>query len=176
MDDEKPSTKHLVLKPREVVPIDRLSRPGDGTAISVQLIHEQNRLAEEKVSNRKREGTAFPVPSAEPGIPQGFKAREIDPVNMPARPGDEEAIHVPEMLLQNRIAEERSSWGRVKRWKKRKTRRNLDFLIGVGSIDLAIMAVMLFTHNEVSLIFGISGITLVTSVAAWVMYVVMDEY
>ena len=54
MDDEKPDTRHLVLKPKEVVPTDPPSRPGDGTAISVQLIHRQNRLAEEKRSRRRR--------------------------------------------------------------------------------------------------------------------------
>jgi len=178
MDDETPPAKRLVLKPREIIPIDRLSRPGDGTAISVQLIHRQNLLAEEKAANRKREGTAFPTPGpeAEPALPSAFRLKEIDPVNPPAHPGDEEAIHVQGLLLENRIAEEQSSWGRLKRWNRRKSRRTRDFILGVGSVDLAIVVIVAVMHNPVSLIFGLAGVTMVTSVAAWIMFVVMDDY
>lgn len=176
MDDEIPSTKHLVLKPREVEPIDRLSRPGDGTAISVQLIHEQNRIAEEKAVHRKREGTAFPVPPAEPELPRGFKAKEIDPVNAPAHPGDSEAIRVPEILLQNRIAEERSGWGRITNWRKRKSRRIRDFLLILGFLDLPVIVLMRSQPNTIMFVYGIAFVTMVTSISAWMLFFVLDDY
>jgi hypothetical protein len=47
-DDDKPSGRKLVLKPREVTRTDPSARPGDGTEISVALIHRQNRIAEER--------------------------------------------------------------------------------------------------------------------------------
>ena len=117
MADEKPSTKHLVLKPKEIIPTDRLSRTGDGTAISVQLIHEQNR-----------------------------------------------------------IAEERSGWGRIKRWSKRKSRRGRDFIILVGGFDLGIVLLMRLMPSGVTLIYGTAAITLVTSMFGWILFFVMDDY
>ena len=46
--------RHLALKPKEIVPTDSRALPGDGTAISVRLIHKQNQVAEEKASRGKR--------------------------------------------------------------------------------------------------------------------------
>lgn len=177
MDDEKPSTKHLVLKPKEIVPTDKLARPGDGTAISVQLIHEQNRVAEEKWAIRRKTQAPFPTPALpEAALHPAFKHREIDTVNPMARPDDEEAIHVSEILLENRIAEERSGWGRIKFWKRRKSRRTRDFILMVGSVDLAIAAVAYMQHDPITLVYGIAGVTLITSTAAWIMFFVMDDY
>jgi hypothetical protein len=176
MDDEKPSTKHLVLAPKEIVPIDKLSRPGDGTVLSVQLIHLQNRLAEEKAAQRKRDGTPFPVPEPEPALPPVFKPKEIAPIDPPSHPGDGEAIRVPELLLQNRIAEERSTWGRIKNWRRRKSRRLRDFLLSVGTLDLATIILMRMESNPFTFVYGIAFITLVTSMSAWMMFVVMDDY
>jgi len=93
-----------------------------------------------------------------------------------ARPDDEEAIHVSEILLENRIAEERSGWGRIKFWKRRKSRRTRDFLLMVGSVDLAIAAVAFTQRDPITLVYGIAGVTLVTSTAAWIMFFVMDDY
>ena len=177
MEDEKPSTKHLVLKPKEITPIDKLSRPGDGTTISVQLIHEQNRIAEEKWAIRNKTGAPFPLPAEpEPALHPAFKPKEIETVNPMAHPDDEEAIHVSEILLENRIAEERSGWGRIKFWRRRKSKRTRDFLVGVGAVDLAIGVMVFMQHDPVTLIYGISGITLVTSTTAWIMFFVMDDY
>jgi hypothetical protein len=180
MDDEKPDTRHLVLKPKEIIPMDKLSRPGDGTAISVQLIHRENRLAEEKMARKPKHvrGPLAPPlkPVLGPALPAVFKPRQIDTLNPLSSPGDEEAIHVPDILNENRAAEDRTGWGRLKRLKKRKSRRNRDFIILVGGIDLAIAAFMKFMPGSVAMIYGIAGITLVTSTFAWIMFVVNDDY
>ncbi len=176
MDDEKPDTRHLVLKPKEIVLTDTPARPGDGTAISAQLIHRQNLAAEERAEFRRKSGIPFPTPKAEPELPAAFKAKELDPVNSPVRLGDEEAINVPEILLQNRIAEERSGWGRIRHWRRRKSRRTRDFIIFVGGLDLAIVFAMTKLPDVITLVYGISAITLVTSVFGWLMFFVMDDY
>jgi hypothetical protein len=175
MEDEKPDTRHLVLKPKVIVPTDSRSLPGDGTAISVQLIHRENRLAEEKAKKKPRFGrTAAPAPA--PMLPPVFKPTVVNPLDPPSMPGDEEAIHVPEMLLENRVAEEQSGWGHLKRFKGRKSKRNRDFLIVVGGLDLAIAAGIKFMPGTVTMIYGIAGITLVTSMFGWIMFVVNDDY
>jgi len=168
---EKPDTSHLVLKPKEVILTDRRAVPGDGTAISVQLIHEQNRIAQEKASKGRRRGR--PAAPGKPAValapPPGFKAVEIERVNPSVRPDDEEAISVPEMLKENKIAEVESGLADVKRPKKRKSRRNRDFILLVGTIDTAIIIYMTIMQDTVAFVYGIAGITLVTSMSAWII-------
>jgi hypothetical protein len=143
----------------------------------VQLIHEQNRIAEEKAKDRRKTNAPMPVPEAqEPGLSPAFKLKTIDTVNPVARPDDEEAIHVAEILLENRIIDERSGWKRIRFWRRRSSKRLRDFLIGVGSVDLAVVAFMYWQQNPVTAIFGIGAITLVTSMSAWIMFFVMDDY
>jgi hypothetical protein len=178
MDDEKPDTRHLVLKPKEIVPMDKVCRPGDGTAISVRLIHRENALAEAKSSGRKRRPPA-PLadrPQAEPPLPPVFRPKEIEPLDPPSRAGDEDAISVPKILLENHVAELQSGLGRVKRRKGRTSRRNRDFFLLVGGLDLAIAVYIKVMSNSVSTIYGVAGITLVTSTFAWIMFVVNDDY
>ncbi|HEY4989136.1 MAG TPA: hypothetical protein VII09_04975 [Opitutaceae bacterium] len=178
MDDEKPDTRHLVLKPKEIELTDALSRPGDGTALSVQLIHQQNRLAEEKALRRKRPtlGEADAKPAVARALPPVFKPKVLNPLDPPVRPGDEEAITVPDILLENRIAEDRSGWGRLKRRKRRKSRRNRDFVLLVGGLDLTIAILMKVMASAVTMVYGLSAIALITSTFAWIMFVVNDDY
>jgi len=178
MDDEKPDTRHLVLKPKEIIPTDKASRPGDGTAISVQLIHRENALAEEKSSRRRRHerGPLSNRAEAAPALPPVFRPKEIAPLDPPSKHGDEEAIHVPDILLENRISEERSGWGRIKRWNKRRSKRNRDFLLLVGGLDIAIATYIKVASSTVTTVYGIAAITLVTSMFAWIMFVVNDDY
>jgi hypothetical protein len=178
MDDEKPDTRHLVLKPKEIVPMDKVARPGDGTAISVQLMHRQNVLAAEKASGRKPSETGHLARPArpQPELAPVFKVPDIVPLDPPSKPGDEEAIKVPDILMENRIAEEKSGWGRIKRWSGRKSKRNRDFVLVVGGLDIAIAIGMKVMANPVTMIYGIAAITLVTSTAAWIMFVVNDDY
>jgi hypothetical protein len=178
MEPEKPSTRHLVLKHKEVVLTDERACHGDGTAISVQLMHEQNRVADQKAAARKKTGDPFPDSSAiaeEPLAPV-FKPKEIALTDPKPFSGDEEAIHIPEFLLENRIAEENSGWGRIKHWRRRRSRRDRDFIVAVGGVDLAIIILMRVMPGEGTLVFGLSGITLFTTMSAWIMYMVMDDY
>ena len=41
-DDATPPVRKLVLKPKEITPTDQVSRLGDGTEISIRLMHKQN--------------------------------------------------------------------------------------------------------------------------------------
>jgi hypothetical protein len=179
MDDPKPSTKHLVLKPKEIAPIDSVARMGDGQAISVQLIHRENLLAEEKAAARRRTQAPFPSSAGASAPPMSpiFKPKDVVPLDPPSHTGDEEAIRVPDILLANRIAEVESGWGRIIFRKRRRiSKRTRDFLIVAGPLDLAILLFMHWALNAVSFIFGLAAVTLVTSTLAWVMFVVMDEY
>lgn len=178
MEDEKPSTKHLVLKPRVVVPTDPLSRPGDGTAISVQLFHQQNRVAEDKSARRRRDGSLFPASAAEPepDLPAIFKPKDITPMDRPTRPGEEEAIRVDDILLENRIAEERSGWGRIRHWRRRRSRRTRDFLIVVGSVDVALVIGMREMPSVLTMAYGVGAVVLFTSMVGWIMFAIMDDY
>ncbi len=175
MDDlEKPKTGHLVLKPKEIVPMDPRSMPGDGSAISVQLIHQQNRLAEERSKKRVKKGLFLPSP--EPKLPAGFKAPEITPMDAPAAPGDPSIVSVPEMLLENRIAEERSGWGRIRHWRRRKSRRTRDFILLVGGTDLLVIILMRAMPGVVTMVYGLSALVLVTVCFGWIMFFVVDDY
>lgn len=178
MEDEKPDTRHLVLKPKEVVPMDKPSRAGDGTAISVQLIHRENVLAEKKGFRAAKPGRIPLADRAEPRevLSPVFRPKEVSPLDPPSHPGDEEAITVPDILLENRIAEERSGWGRLKRWRRRKSRRNRDFLLVVGGLDIAVGIGMKFMPSTVTTIYGLAAIVLVTTTCTWVMFVVNDDY
>jgi hypothetical protein len=177
MDEEKPDTRHLVFKPKEITLTDARARPGDGSAITVQLIHEQNRLAKEK---SKRMGNRGAVPAsvseAEPTLPPVFKPKEITPLDPVSHPDDEEAIRVPDILFQNRIAEEASGWGRLKRRRRRRSRRNRDFVLIVGGLDLTIAILIKVMGSPISMIFGIAAMTLITSMFTWTMFVVNDDY
>jgi hypothetical protein len=178
MEFEKPETKHLLLKPKVVVPTDRTTVPGEESAISVQGIHAQNELADERRRKSKRGKPGLPAftAPAEPALSPVFKAKELTPVNQPARPGDEEAIDVADILLENRIAEERSGWGRLKKWRRRKSKRGRDFILIVGGIDFSIALLMKVMPNGVTLVYGLSAITLATSTLGWIMFFVMDDY
>jgi hypothetical protein len=176
MDDEKPDTRHLRLKPKEIVLTDERSLAGDGNAISVRLMHSENLLAEERSSRMKGLGLPPKGMGPEPLLSPAFRPKEIVPMDTPASPGGGEAISVPEILLENRIAEHRSGWGRLKQWKRRKSRRDRDFLLTVGTFDVTIAILMKVLPGAVTMIYGIAGITLVTSTTAWIMYVVNDDY
>jgi hypothetical protein len=179
MDEEIPSTKHLILKPKEIVPIDKVARNGDGSAISVQLIHEQNRVAEERALRRMQQAaprTESAAVGAAP-VPDGFEPKAATPGVPPAFSARGEAIRVADILLENRIADEQSGWKSVQPKRRRFSRRTRDFFLLVGSVDLAILVFTLHGNKEpITFVYGISAVALLSSSAAWVMFVVMDDY
>ena len=177
MDDEKPDTSHFVLKPKVIIPTDRPASTGDGTAISVQLIHRENQLAEAKAARKRKGGEAPALRLAEgASLPPIFRPKDITPMDPPAKRDDDDVISVPKILLENRIAEEKSGWGRIKKWTRRKSRRTRDFLIVVGGTDLALVFLMKAMPSVMTAIYGISAITLVTSMGGWILFVVMDDF
>jgi hypothetical protein len=177
MDEfEKPKTDHLVLKPRVVDPTDKPAGPGDSSRISVQGIHAENVLADKQRAKGERGNISPSVPPVETQVPKGFKLAEYEVFNDVARPHDEDAVSVDEILLENRIAEDRSGWGRIVDWRHRKSHRGRDFLIVVGSVDLSIALIMKMESNVMTAIYGIAGITMFTTTVAWVMFMVMDPY
>jgi hypothetical protein len=178
MEDEKPDTRHLVLKPKVITLTEERSVSGDGTAISVQLIHRQNQIAEDKARMKKPRGEKPAPPAAAPAqaLPPVFKPREIVPTDPPAGQNADEAISVPDILLENRNAELEKGWWRIRHRKKKPSRRNRDFILIVGGIDLAIAIMIKVMSNTITTIYGVAGITLVTSTFAWIMFVVNDDY
>jgi hypothetical protein len=64
----------------------------------------------------------------------------------------------------------------LKQRKKRRSRRNRDFVLVVGSLDLAIVIVMRLEPGPITMVYGLSAITLVTSIVGWTMFVVNDDY
>ena len=173
---EKPKTDHLVLKPKVVDPTDKPAGPGDDSRISVQKIHAENVLADKLRAKGKRGKISPTVPDAEPQLPKGFKMTEYEVFNDVARPHDEDAVSVDDILLENKIAEERSGWGRIVDCRRRKSHRGRDFLIVVGSVDLFIAFVMKMEPDTVTAVYGVAGITFFTTTVAWVMFMIMDPY
>ena len=51
MDDELPPVRRLALKPKEIFPTEERSLPGDGTALSVELMHRMNQDAEARAAS-----------------------------------------------------------------------------------------------------------------------------
>jgi hypothetical protein len=176
MEFEKPKTDHLVLKPKVIDPVDKPAGPDDSSRISVQKIHEENVRADKQREKGERGAISSPESEAGAELPKGFKLTEYEVHNEVARAGDEEAVSVHEILLENRIAEERSGWGRILDWRRRKSRRGRDFIIVVGGFDLAILLLMKSMPNTVSAIYGVGAITLFTSMVGWVMFMVVDPY
>jgi hypothetical protein len=177
MEFEKPETKHLVLKPKAIVPTDTTVAQGDPSRISVQQIHAQNVQAEKDKSKGKRaKAPAQLALPGKPSIPAGFRHRDIEVLNEVADPEDIDAVSIPEILLENRIAEEKSGWGQIKRWGRRRSKRGRDFLIVVGTTDLLIGIAMKTMPGQMMVVCGLSAITLVTICVGWVMFMVMDPY
>jgi hypothetical protein len=166
----------LVRKPRVIDPTDKPAAAGDASRISVQKIHAEN-VEADKLRQKGKRGNISPadVP-AEPELPKGFKLREFEVFNDVARPSDDDAVSVDEILLENSVAEQRSGWGRIVDWRRRKSHRGRDFLMVVGTVDLLIALVMKMNPNVMTMVYGVGGITLFTTTVAWMMFVVMDPY
>lgn len=169
MPDEKPPPSKFVLKQKEVEILNPRSLPGDGTAISVGLMHRQNRNAEELGGPSLEPGNA-------PAVPAGFKPKEIAPMDRPGGSGEDGPIVVADMLRANLKADERSGWARISLKVRRRIRHHRDFLLIAGTTDLFLGFLVAKLDDPFTFVCGISGITLVTTYAAWHLYVVGDPY
>ena len=152
MDEETPPVRRLALKPKEEVsPTDPPARTGDGTAISVKLMHEVNWIAANKAA----------VPPRDPFL----------------APKDEEAITVHEMLQENLDATAEIDRGPIAMPAPRRSRRTRDMVLvlacaGAASATLAIV----FRANLQVMGLGLLAVGFVTAIMAWILYGVMDHY
>jgi hypothetical protein len=178
-DDPQPPKRRLALKPREVEPVDKVARPGDGTAISVKLIHRENQLAEGRQPGSWSGDLMTPPEAAgEPeGDPSIFKPKEITPIDAPSKPGDEGAISVQGMLHRNLAAAADTAPELIAMPVRRRSRRNRDFLLllGCAALSVGVLAVV-FREDRQMVALALFGIVFTTVILAWVMYGIMDRY
>ena len=186
MDDKEPPIRRLVLKPKEVIPTDSVSRPGDGTAISVRLMHKENQIAEEKgqIAEARtaefgweglpRKSTAGPD---DPEMSPAFRPKEIAPIDPPSFPGDESAISVQEMLHRNQLAADESLPELIAMPGRRSSRRHRDFavILGVAIVSFGSLA-LVFRHDLQIVGLATFGIVFATAILGWIVYGVMDHY
>jgi hypothetical protein len=108
----------------------------------------------------------------------GLKAREFEHLNAPGKAPEKSTEHdIFAMLEQNRTIEKQLGKDVIEIAPKKKSRRKSDYwlvLIGGNLIILVMVAVARF--NLFSLLFGGSGMIILTLSLTWVMWVVMDDY
>jgi hypothetical protein len=174
MEEEPPKGRRLALKPREIAPSEPASRPGDGTAMSVKLIHQMNRIAESK-------GPGFlgGAPSSDAGheVPEGFRRKDILPMDPPAGSGEEPPISVAEMLRRNAATAGRSGGELISLPQRRRSRRWRDFWIILGCAGAALLASGVVFHSTPA-VFALCSLAIAfaTAVLAWVLFGIMDRY
>jgi hypothetical protein len=174
MDDPPPPKHRLALKPREVDPVDKVARTGDGTAISVQLIHKLNQQA----ADRKPGDTLQPPAAGElEGDPSIFRQRTVEPLDPPSAAGDEEAISVQGMLHRNHSAAIDTGPELIAMPARRRSRRHRDFMLLLAAATLAIGVLgVVFRQDRQIVALALFGIVFTTVILAWVMYGIMDRY
>jgi hypothetical protein len=178
-DDATPPVRKLVLKPKEITPTDQVSRLGDGTEISIRLMHKQNELAAQKAAIRRATNPPMDAPAAplEPAVPSVFGRREFDLTEAPSLPGDGTAVSAGLILQGNRIMEERHAPEIIAMPARRRSRRTRDFLVmvaviagGVGCVQMAIPV------TAGSLVLCLFLVVFASATLAWILFGVMDDY
>jgi hypothetical protein len=179
MDDETPPPRRLTLKPREAAAPDP-DRPmtGDGTALSVPLMHLQNKLASEKPADTtgERFAPASPRPTA---VPFGTAPSERAPELVPLDPvqSEEDQISIHQMLRANEMAARLAEPELIPMPKPRRSRRRRDFALLVGLASCAVGGLLLvFRHDTEMVALALFIIVFMTVILAWVMFGVMDKY
>jgi hypothetical protein len=176
MEDEPPPVRRLVLKQRDVDPVDKVSRPGDGTAISVRLIHLENKQAADRPAGSWPSEVPQRLPDTE-GTSPVFKQKEFAPIDPPSPAGDESAISVSGMLRANRAAAVNSGPELIAMPVRRKSRRHRDFIVLVSCAILAIGGLAAtFRHDMQVVSLALFGIVFLTVILSWIMYGVRDRY
>jgi hypothetical protein len=177
MEEENPQVRRLVLKAKEVDPVDKVARPGDGTAISVQLMHQVNRNAETRPgplysgTGESATGAWDAVGDPSASVPEDAAA-DLSPAV-----SDDPAISVEGMLRANRAAEDDSTSELIAMPARRKSRRNRDFVLLIGCA-LSAWGILAFVfRNDMQMVgLALFGIVFLTVILAWVMYGIMDRY
>lgn len=165
-----------MLKHKDVDPVDKVARPGDGTAISVRLIHLENKLATERSAPLSAGEAAKPLERPE-GMSPIFKRAELAPTDPPSFAGDDSAISVHGMLQANRAAAIDSGPELIAMPPRRKSRRHRDFLLLLSCAVLSFGALAaVFRHDMQFVGLALFIIVFVTVILAWIMYGVMDRY
>jgi hypothetical protein len=182
MDEEKPPVRRLTLKPKEIIPTETAARPGDGTAISVQLMHRENKQADDK-----RAGIAPDPGSPHPGSPHPGSTPQAaaPPVpRLPEEPASEAAqeisgdgvIDVSDMLRANQLAANDRE-GLIAMPKPRRSRRRQDLMLILGLGASATVVLMVVFRSDAQIIgLGMFAIVFLTVILAWVMFGIMDKY
>ncbi len=179
-DDETPPVRRLVLKPKEVEHTDTVARPGDGTEISVQLMHRQNEIAAQRSSLRKPDDSTQSLSDHATVAPEGpfvLKPKEITHTETVALPGDGTAISVELIHRQNKIADEKLGPEIVAMPVRRRSRRTRDFIMLMtvaGSMDIIFM--LMLPRSAGALLMGLFGLGFVAAMLGWIMFGVMDDY
>lgn len=178
MEDPPPPKTRLVLKARDVEPVDAVARTGDGTAISVKLMHKVNQLAEQRPPvSLLGDLAAVPPSGGLEGDPSVFRQREITPMDPPSAPDDEEAISVSGMLHRNHAAAIDSGPELIAMPARRRSRRHRDFLVLLVGALLSVGTLgIIFRDDRQMVALALFGIVFLTVILTWVMYGIMDRY
>jgi hypothetical protein len=169
MDEEKPPVRRLALKPKDVVPTEVAARPGDGTAISVDLIHRQNQIA---AARGKLPASPENDPFAEAS--DLFRPKPAAP---PPSQGTEPGVSIEGMLRQNLEAAKDTEPELIAMPAPRKSRRRRDFalVLACAAASAGVLS-LVFRHDLQMVGLGMFIIVFSTVICAWIMYGVMDRY
>lgn len=179
MDDPPPLKPRLALKAREVDPVDTVARTGDGTEISVKLMHKVNQLAEQRPPGSLMGDPAAPPPAADglEGDPSVFRQKEITLTDPPYAVDDEEAISVSGMLHRNHAAAIDSGPKLIAMPVRRRSKRSRDFIVLLSGALLSVGVLGVFFRDDKQMVaLALFGIVFLTVILTWVMYGIMDRY
>ena len=153
MDEEQNPPRRLTLKPKEIVPTDERPRPGDGTALSVELMHRMNQAAEARAAARLWRSMSWTRMASGSGIARGASSGRT--LAAKANPKDE-LIAMPA---------------------RRRSRRNRDFLLLLSCAGVAALVLGIVFRNNLPVIgLALAAIAMLVLVLAWVLFGVMDRY
>ncbi len=178
-DDVTPPVRKLVLKPKEIARTDAVARLGDGTEISVRLMHKENELAAQKGAIRRATNPPMDAPAAplEPAVPSVFARPAFDPTETPSLPGDGTAVSAHLILKANRIMEERHAPEIIAMPARRRSKRTRDFFMILAVIAAGVACLQMAVPITVgSLILDFFLVAFGSAALAWILFGVMDDY
>lgn len=178
-DDETPPVRKLVLRHKEITPTDTPARLGDGTAISVRLIHQQNEVAARR--NESRGSAHAPLGSTpESAVPveaPRFKRKDIELTNPSSKAGDGTEISAGLILQANRLAHAKHEPELIPMPSRRRSRRMRDYIF-LEAVAVALLGsfVYVMPRSMNFLLLGLCLLAIYSGVLAWILFGVMDDY